>query len=518
MISAKKLFSWIILSVILFPVIISAEEIDKERGEQPPPGEYQRDPGPETSGDDMRSVFKYLDIHQETGPVLTIEEAIGIAVRNNPAILMMNEDIIIAEQDRGTAVSGYLPHLNYGLTYNRNDDHSAKGGAPLDSWDQGAVLDQVIFDDGKITDIREKILNLDIAYLNRDQKIIEMTYSTATAYFNRLEAWTIFKLKKEYLDIASANLESVRQRISRGQAGMEDVYRQEVEVENRWSELLEANKTVHNSRLELNKLMNKNLEERYQVKDIEIDDKDYFVYGGVIEKYVRQPKEYRAFADFMVEEGVAASPELEIFRLREKIQDILIGKATRSFFLPTISVAGGWTENINTRYGGDSEEAPPDSSGEDHWSAIAVLSFPIFSGGEKIHTLNSGRANYRKSRDELIDNEQNKELAIRRDLNALSFSYPNMQIKTDTAENARKNLSVVEERYNSGQTSILELADAQREYFENTTASAQSFYSYFKDLMLLEKDISRFQFNYTDEEIEAWGEKLRDYIKTNTRE
>ena len=132
--------------------------------------------------------------------------------------------------------------------------------------------------------------------------------STATLYLNVLRAQTLLRLQEENLRTTRSNLELARSRAAVGVSGPSDVFRWEASLAQQKQSVLEAQALVSQAQLGLNLFMNRPLEERLALA--EPDEGKHGPSGKVVEALVDDPWRIDRFREFMVAEGLQASPEL----------------------------------------------------------------------------------------------------------------------------------------------------------------------------------------------------------------
>jgi len=76
----------------------------------------------------------------------------------------------------------------------------------------------------------------------------------------------------------------------------------------------------------------------------------------------------------------------------------------------------------------------------------------------------------------------------------------------------QRNLDIIRKKYASGSVAILSLLDAQNGAFVANQAAAAAVYSYLSDIVELQRVISWFEYEKTEEHKDAWVNELRGFM------
>ena len=92
-------------------------------------------------------------------------------------------------------------------------------------------------------------------------------------------------------------------------------------------------------------------------------------------------------------------------------------------------------------------------------------------------------------------------------------SYVSIEQAREAAEAANKSLEVVQNAYIQGAVSILRLLDAQNAAFSAEQVAANAVYDFLLDMMEMERSTGRFEFFMSEEEGQAFLERMKAFFK-----
>jgi outer membrane protein TolC len=92
-------------------------------------------------------------------------------------------------------------------------------------------------------------------------------------------------------------------------------------------------------------------------------------------------------------------------------------------------------------------------------------------------------------------------------------SYVSIEQARHAAEAANKSLEIVQNAYTQGAVSILRLLDAQNAAFNAEQVAANAVYDFLLDMMEMERSTGRFEFFMSEEEGQAFLERMKTFFK-----
>lgn len=445
--------------------------------------------------------------------VLTLESAVREALSANLDLLTADHDVAAGVQAVRERLSDLLPQVGLasGATVIDEDRAEASGGqAPEKAWTGSVGASQVIYSDRTwagytiekhIQEARESLrtsLELDIAL------------STAVTYLNVKRAEALERIQEENLKLTRANLERARVRVDVGIAGPEEIYRWESELATGRQDVLRSQALTINTRVSLNRLLNRPLQEEFLLREIPRDDMDLALMRELFDLMVKDRKAYQVTRDFMVAEGQLLSPTLQ--RLDAEIAALkrTVTLAQRAFWLPDFSLRADVDELLSESGAGQRSDIPADIDSTD-WRVGVFASIPIFNSGGKVATLRREKENLASAEAERAAAAERDEESVVRSFNRSRAAYPGIQLSGEAAEAARKNLELITDSYERGIKSIIDLLDAQNQALVSDEGAANTRYDFLITLMRLQRAIGKFDFLLTDEQRDEWHRQFRKF-------
>jgi outer membrane protein TolC len=447
-----------------------------------------------------------------------VQEAVGV----NLDLAAKEKFVAAGAQNINEARSKLLPQLNLsgtGLVIDEDRAEASFGTQAERSLSGSLTATQVIFSEPAWANLNIQRSIQKTRELDYEQLRLDIALAASTAYLNVLRAKTFERIQKENLRRTRANLELARVRESVGTAGPAEVYRWESELALNRKAVILSNASRNIAEIELNRLLHRPLEEPFITLEVDIRKQILFTSDEDFLKYTGNQHYWDLFRDFMVVEGLAASPELAMLDAAILAQERILRSASNSFWLPTLAVQGEFS-NIFSKGGAGSKsnlDLPslfqlPELDNTS-WSVALNLSFSLFKGGEKSAIRAKAQKELEQLRFEQKAMSERIEQGIRSAFHLTGASHSSIEQAQKAAEAANKSLAVVQEAYAQGAVSILHLLDAQNAAFNADQAAANAVYDFLIVLMESERAAGRFEFFMSAEERLAFIERMRDFFK-----
>ncbi len=405
---------------------------------------------------------------QVIGRVLTLDEALAIALENQPNIQARLSDYAAAAYRVDQALSPLLPQLSAGISAARTQSFSPStlSGASTVSvrrWDDSTLarvsVSQLLFDFGKTfasTEVARKLADVASEDVELQRQLI--TLAVKESYTNINFAQRLIAVQQQALERAELNVRSARGFFEVGTRPKSDVTRAEVDVANARVDLIRARNAERNARVALNTAMGIAANTPTQIQD-----------NLVYEPVTLDPAQ-------LVGEAYRQRPESRQARLQVEAADARARRAFRDFF-PDITASGF--------YGGTRADL------NEVWEIGLGLSWSLFDGGNRM-------ARYRETR-VLLEGAQARvratELDISREVEQaqinVSEANERIQAAKTAVESALENFRLAQGRFDAGVGTILELTDAQLALTQTQNAETQALADYRIALARLQRAVGR---------------------------
>lgn len=396
--------------------------------------------------------------------VLTLKEAIDIALATEPNIQARLHDYEAARFRVTQALSAILPQLSGSWTANRQKTEFFRGSiggvtttgpTPLNSANQAAqvTLSQILFDFGKTFAAVDGARALaEVARLDAEVQKDQVILAVKEAYFDFLFGKRLVAVNQEALARAKLNLRSAKGFFEVGTRPKFDVTRAEVDLANAQLALIQAQNAVSLARVALNTAMGISVVTPTEVKDI-LSFEPYPVdQGQLIPEALRQRPEYRRV------NALVTSAEASL------------RQAVRNFF-PDLTGSGF--------YGGTfrNPRTPLDDLAET-WQLSLTLNWSMFDGGNRIARYQEAEKNVEGARARV----QALELSISQEVVQAQLNLQEAQERIGAAqkavESAQENFRLAQGRFDAGVGTIIELTDAQLALTQAESTEARALTDY----------------------------------------
>jgi len=408
-----------------------------------------------------------------------------------------------------------FPQLNASFGYTRlnNNRLAVIGGWAAEQSTTAALsLSQLIYSDSVRANVEiQRYLQENGAALKHQLELDIIQEATIT-YLNLLKAQTFVRIRREDMNLSRTNLELARDRRQIGVANPAEVHRWESQLATSRQELLNAQAQLQQARDSLNRLLHRPLKDSFIAEPATLEDPRLIVSRKELFDYVINDRAFELMGDFMVKEGVAASPEL--IGLEALLAATKRGVETyrRAYWSPIVTLQGEVTHVMDEqRLAGLSAEDDTD------WSVGVNVSLPLFEGGARHARLSGSRLALNKQQSQRDAIRERIEQRIRAALHRIGASYPSIRLSRDAATAAKKNLDIVTDAYSRGAISILDLLDAQNAALVAKEAANNAIFDFLIDLMNLQRNVGGFDFFLDAQELDGWLERLQYYIRSEER-
>ncbi len=466
--------------------------------------------------------------------VLTEAELIGLEERRVDATwgmrsvmdeaLRVNRDLNAAARavDAGAqeitrARSGLLPQVSLdgtGLLIDEDRAEASIGSQPEKTLSGGLSASQVLWSERAWANLSIQNKVQDSREFDYNRTRLDVALEALTAFFNVLRTKTNEGIVRDNLKLTRSNLELARTRRAIGIGGPGEVYRWETAMARIRKEAIDINAVRNVAELQLNRVLHRPIEQSFATEEFGMDDPDVLRYQEGFLTYFDNPYSFRVMRNFLVKDGLAASPELSAIDAAIAAQERLLKSNTYAFYSPDLVLFGS-VDHVFWKDGAGSDPAAGSMfplKDDTDWAVGIELQFPLFESGAKV-------ADRRQSSEELVQLKIEKqataeriEQRIRTALHSMGAAYAGIDQTRDAADAAGRNLDVILDAYSQGTVSILDLLDAQNSAFESESLAADAIYVFFINLMEVERAIGKFYFFTSQEEIDAVGVRFDKYL------
>ena len=367
------------------------------------------------------------------GKVLTLEEAVALALRQQPTISAAQQSELAARARIGQAQSAYYPRFDWLTSAGRSQTFSQSLNAPVSGNSIATAVQgtQILYDFGKtgstVDQARAGARAANALLTQTRQTVVQ---NVRTGYYNLLQAQHLVRVAQDNLSLTELNLKSAQGFYDVGTKPKSDVTLAEVQVANARVALIQARNQVDLAQTILVNAIGIRTTAPLEVEDILTYEPVSLDFQGLLK------------------EALDIRPELRQARAQVEAAQAQLGGA-RAGYLPTVTATG--------TYGGSSG----DPALHEAWSITGNLAWNLFQGfftanqvKETAALIVAARANY-----------STQELQVRLDVEQ---AYLNVVAASEAVgatdkevQSAQENLQLAQGRYDAGVGTILDLTTAQ---------------------------------------------------------
>ena len=402
-----------------------------------------------------------------SGPV-TIEQAVQVALKNNPTIQAASAYADAARHAIDVAKAGYLPNVNFSEGFTRGNNPVYVFGTlltqrqftaanfdlgflnvppPIDNFRTQFSASMPLYDFGR-TSKRVKGARIEAQGTGEiaDRTRQGVVFDVVNAYLNELLAHERVRVAQAAVSMTQADLDRAQARVQQGLAVESDVLSAQAQLAQAKEDLIQAQNSVAIGQASLNVAMG--IPEDTQTR----------TEGKLSE--IKAP-----VGSLTRLQGTALQqrPDYKAAQLQAENAHNSVGLAKKEF-LPRIDIMGSWEEDNQTFA----------TRGGNNWVAGATLTFNIFNGGARRAQIAESEA-YQLRADAMRSHmESVVRLQVREAYLNLNAARQRVEVSQDSAAQAEESLRILRNRYGSGLATIMDVlrAETMRTSAENNHLNA----------------------------------------------
>jgi len=480
-----------------------------------------------------------IDVGMTTpgGISLTLTDAIRRFAEQNLDVQAKIREVAAEANNLGIARGALLPKVDISATGLLIDKARAEAGAtPERSGTADLSVTQLLFAEPALANLsiqsslqESRTQELEITRLNTivDGSIL---------YINYLRARKVFYILLDNLRLMRTNLELARVRQTTGVAGQEETLRWETEIASLRKSAMDVQAQMNQALYGLKQVLNIPLLYVLNVSDISLDDSSMFISSKELRGYLEDPVSFELLSDFLTNEGALRAPELRQLDAVIAAQERSLTSAQLSYFVPTVSAFGKYSDRFYKSNIVSPFTLPPISSapppatpgeaflyqllgsfspklpGDRNWSVGVQLSLNLFNGNATSAAVDLTSLHLEQYRLQRTATAEKVALRIRVEMEKAKSSYFAIQQAKLEQIAARKTLDIITESYSRGAVSILSLLDAQNSALRADQVAANALYDFLVDYLSLERAIGRIDVLLTAEDREEILQRLHKHM------
>lgn len=431
--------------------------------------------------------------------------------------------VAAARRSSISAVLKYLPTFSMTLGYQQYNEEYAESAKLLYPEKTGIFkmgIDQILYAPELITNILVKHKKFN--FQKAERKVIEQTtgINLALLYVDTLMLENMVKMQEENVKESRENLAIARVREQMGKCGKEEALRWSAQLSKSEQHLIEMKTELKNIKLSINKILSQDPTTQFTLAELTAHDPAFYTSEINLINYVTNAPAIEEFTKLLMEEVYRVSPELAKLKAAIKMKKYEMAMYYQKFVLPSAKLSYTYTSMIDPKYTGNTLDMGlpipiniPRSNKTNGQFGIFAQWTPI-EGGTKIAEIARTKAELDELK--LYEQEVKEELErhVRDVVNKAISAYLVIDKKYRAMFASKANYMLVKRAYLEGdKISIAQLTDAQDIYLNSKVEAMNSQYTFFKELLWVQRGICAVNWTKASPEAHQFIQKIKDTLE-----
>lgn len=408
-------------------------------------------------------------IYSYGAETLTLEQAVDIALRNNPGLRAADAQVDAAQAGVLRSASGFLPKVTISETFSRSDNPLMVFGTklnqeivslsdfnplainnpePISNYNTRIAVMQPVFNAGKeYLGVKQSKLARDASLKERERARQETVYNVIKAYYGLLLAKENLNVARKSLETSAENLKLAEARYKAGAVLQSDFLRARVQYAEVKEMVTRSENGVRLAKAALNFAMGVSQES------------DYDINGVLTEQRPDQG------LDALIAVALSKRPDLLAVELNRKNAETNVNQA-RTDYLPSLNVMAQVDWNSRDFAGDDAKS----------WAVMAVLSWNIFDGLATKSKVRESIAISQKAKALEEQMQSGIQLQVRQAYFNVIASIDRIAASASAVQEAEEGFRIVQKRYQAGMTNFVDVLGAENALIRARTNALQALY------------------------------------------
>ena len=415
----------------------------------------------------MRLKYFYLSIglclsfNLSAQSVITLDQAVEIALKSNLDLLIAGNDAKQADNNNHAGNAGMLPSVSVNVSDNpslsninqkfTNGTIIEKNGVSSNNFNAALVFSYTLFDGKKMFATRRKLEILDEAAQNKFNSQVQALISNVVLnYSNITRLKSYLKVLDLLRDLSQQRLDIIGARQLAGLANNTDLFLAELDLESRKQNINAQKSSINKAYNSLNLLLNIKIDSLYDVEDV-FKNTSLLDKNKMDELLRNNPENQWAINQYNI--ALQAQKEIDAARL------------------PLLKLNGAYNYTLSQSAAGFS--LYNQSTGP---QAGLSLVLPLFNGNINKSNSENAKLNVQSSEWRMALMKHNIEAAYEQAWQ--DYSTAKLQLSSDSMAvvTANKYIELMQERFKLGQSTIVDLKEAQRTFEETNYRMISNWY------------------------------------------
>ncbi len=416
--------------------------------------------------------------------VLTLEQALEIALSENPTIKIADQQIEIKRYAKQGTYASLYPQIDATASYQRvikkqtmsmdfgGQTQTIKVGSD-NSFNGGVTLGMPVVNAQLWQSLKVSALDVELAVEQARSSRIDMVEQVTKAYYGILLAKQSQDLYQSVYDNAVENNDIVKKKFDVGAVSEYDLIRSNVSVQNALPNVIEAEYTVTLALWQLKALLGIDLQR-------EID-----VTGSLMDYVYVLDKSYD-----ISQLNLENNTTLKQLDMQEQMLEHAV-KITKLANVPSLSVSAAY---LYTALGNDGKFFKKEAWNPYSYAGLQ-LNIPIFAGNKRRAATREARLNLANLQLQRENVERQLRVGIVQYLNNMQSSVKKYHASAATVDQAQRGYDIAVKRYDVGRGTLVDIDNSQVALTQAELQRNQSIYNFLTAKVSLDKVLGEYNFD-----------------------
>ena len=394
-------------------------------------------------------------IHVQSQTLLTVEEAINIALKNNYDIWVASNDADIAKLNNTAGNAGMLPSIsitgsdNYAV--NSIDQKLSSGSeitasnAKYNTFAAGAFVNWNVFDGGKMFITKNKLNEIQaLGELQYKDKVMQTVYNVIAAYYDIVRQTQQLNSLNEVINYNKERVKILQTSYDAGLIPKNNLLQSKIDLNVYSENALNQLSVITASIRSLNQLLCRDA-------------------GTVLDVTDSIPNNFKLNKEELLSKMYTSNTTLLSLQKQIDISKLTISEFNTSYF-PKISLFGGYNFTESNNSAGSiliNRINGPQIGGS--------FTIPIYQAGNSKRQSNIAKLQLKSSQNYLESGKIQLNVQLQNAITVYESQLQLLNIEKENANLTKENLDIVMERLRLGQTTVLEVRQAQESFVDSQT-------------------------------------------------
>ena len=411
----------------------------------------------------------------------------------------------------GLAKAELLPQIDVTTSLSYVDESqvaSSFGAIGRMNWFLSGSLSQIVFSEPLLANVAIQKLLQKSSEASVKQNELDVVLDISNSFLGVLQAESFVKIQNDNVQVTKENFDISKAKEAVGYTGATDLNRWTSELAQKNIDLNDANAQLKQAKFLLNQLLNRDIDEEFEVQNVNLGDQLLMVMDDRITNLIDNPGVIKKFADFLVMEAMANLPELQQLDYGIAATERQKLSQKRAFYLPSVALSGQLDRTLG-RYRGSIDKDIPLVT---QYSLGLGLQYPIFQGGKRRLNVQKSELSILQLQAQRADVRNQLELQIRSSMEIAGASYARLELSRTAAEAAHENFEIVQDSYSQGLSNITNLIDAQNAELQTELSAVNAVYQFISDFLQVERSTGAYYFLSSPTDQDAFIQRLTTFL------